>query len=84
MIRQSAHMRMRSIIDDSANIQCLPASFAITRSTEVFVPNGLPQRMHSAGSSVLRRTGLRRWSPKASRGSSPIAASGQVVAHNPH
>ena len=54
MTRQSAHILMTSRrLAEFWNIQCLPSSLAATRSTLLFTPNGLPQRMQQNGSSSL-------------------------------
>ncbi len=40
--------------DEPSYIQCLPSSFAITRSIVLLTPNGLLQRMQQNGSSSFR------------------------------
>jgi len=59
--RQSPHILMASSRpDEPLYIQCLPSSFATTRSIALFTPNGLLQRMQQNGSSSLRmRAGAR-------------------------
>jgi hypothetical protein len=84
--RQLSHIRTTSSRSAfaPANIQCVPSSLATMRSTVLFVPNGLSQRMQWNGSSSLttRRGALQAW--KSSCGVSVITFSGQVAAHNPH
>ena len=54
MTRQSAHILMASSrLSLAGNIQCRPSSFAAILSIVLLTPNGLLQRMQSAGSSSL-------------------------------
>jgi hypothetical protein len=54
------------------------------RSIELFVPKGLPQRMHSKGSSCLMRIAWRAASVKLRRGSRAMTFYGQVFMQSPH
>src|SRR3546814_1837389 len=54
------------------------------RSIDVRTPKGLPQRMHSKGSSSLSVTALIAVLVKLRRGSSAITFSGQVARQRPH
>ena len=61
MTRQSAHILMASArLLLAGNIQCRPSSLAATLSIVLLTPNGLLQRMQSAGSSSLRIRGRAR------------------------
>src|SRR5471030_3287401 len=83
--RQSAHILMTSSrFLESLNIQCLPSSFATTRSTELFTPNGLLQRMQLKGSSCLTMRLMAVALRKSICGESVMTFSGQVAAHSPH
>ena len=66
------------------NIQCLPSSLATTRSTELFTPNGLPQRMQRHGSSCLSMRAMAVAARKSICGVRLITFSGQVALHSPH
>ncbi len=69
---------------ESLYIQCLPSSLATTRSTELFTPKGLPQRMHSAGSSCLMTRLMAVAARKSICGFRLITFSGHVALHSPH
>src|SRR3546814_2018067 len=63
--RQVSHIRTTSSrrAFSPANIHCLPSSFATIRSTVLFVPKGVPQRMQWNGSSSFtpRRGARQAW-----------------------
>src|SRR5205823_2828394 len=71
-------------LGEPSYIQCVPCSFAVTRSIVLLTPNGLPQRMQQNGSSCLRTRGDVVAVRKSSWGLSVITLSGQVALHNPH
>src|ERR1700719_2462310 len=71
-------------LDEPVYIQCLPSSFAATRSIVLFTPNGLPQRMQQNGSSCLSTRADAVAARKSICGLSVITFSGQVAPHNPH
>src|SRR3546814_4823199 len=83
-MRQSSHILMRSICPLSRNIECLPASWSAMRSMDLRTPKGLPQRMHSKGSSSFKVTALIAALVKLMRGSSEMTCSGQVTRQRPH
>ncbi len=60
------------------NIQCFDSSLAMTRSTELRAPNGLPQEMQGKGSSSLRTIVPAFQASKSTRGSIRMTFSGQV------
>src|ERR1700741_497172 len=83
--RQSSHILMTSRrFGEPAYIQCLPSSFASTRSIVVLTPNGLPQRTQQNGSSSLRTRAGALTARKSICGLSVMTFSGQVAWHNPH
>src|SRR5262245_10409754 len=85
MTRQSSHIRMTSsLFGESLYIQCLPSSFATTHSTVLFTPNGLPQRMHSAGSSCFTMRLVAVAARKSICGLRVMTFSGHVALHRPH
>ena len=66
MTRQSAHIRIASARCAAAGyIQCRPSSLAATFSIVLLTPNGLLQRMQSAGSSSLIRRAVARLARKS-------------------
>src|SRR5438552_4042769 len=79
--RQSPHICSRRV--PPANIEC-PPSLPSMFSTICRVPNGLPQRTQSNGSASFSVTGSFACGPSASRGTSRMASSGQVLAQRPH
>src|SRR3546814_5507875 len=54
------------------------------RSMDLRTPKGLPQRMHSKGSSSFKVTALIAALVKLMRGSSEMTCSGQVTRQRPH
>src|SRR4029078_3672129 len=65
-------------------IQVLPSSLATTRSTELFTPKGLPQRMHSAGSSCLMTRLMAVAARQLLCGLMVLTFSGHVALQSPH
>src|SRR5262249_21335658 len=85
MTRQFSHIRMTSSrFFESLYIQCLPSSLATTLSTELLTPNGLPQRMHSAGSSCLMMRLIAVAARKSICGFRVMTFSGHVALQSPH
>src|SRR6476646_9336179 len=85
MARQSAHILMTSRrLAEFWNIQCLPSSLATTRSTLLFTPNGLEQRMQQNGSSSFNTRAGAVVLRKSSCGVRLITFSGHVALHRPH
>ena len=64
-------------------IQCLPSSFATTRSIVLLTPNGLLQRMQQNGSSSFRTRADALAARKSIWGFSVMTFSGQVAWHKP-
>src|ERR1700691_643291 len=73
-----------SLSDEVLYIQCLPSSFATTRSMLLFTPNGLLHRMQQNGSSSLRTRAGALEAPKSIRGDNVMTFSGQVAWQRPH
>src|SRR3954454_20099393 len=69
---------------ESLYIQCLPSSFATTRSIELLTPNGLLHLMQWNGSSCLITRAAAGAGRKSICGDSVITFSGQVALHSPH
>src|SRR4051812_24525114 len=69
---------------ESLNIQCLPSSLAVTRSIELFTPNGLLHLMQWNGSSCLSTRAAAVAARKSICGDSVMTFSGQVALHSPH
>ena len=82
-MRQSSHMRIRSIWPCVVYMEW-PLSRSTTASIVFLVPKGLPQEMHSNGSSSLSTISEKAARVKSKRGSSEITFSGQVSRHRPH
>src|SRR4051812_50194120 len=69
---------------ESLNIQCLPSSLAVTRSIELFTPNGLSHLMQWNGSSCLSTRAGAVAARKSICGVRLITFSGQVDLQMPH
>src|SRR5262245_47828337 len=68
----------------SLNIQCRPASLAVTFSIVLLTPKGLPQRMQQNGSSCFNTRTPSDVARKLILGTKVMTFSGQVDLHNPH
>src|SRR5260370_1216809 len=84
MMRQSSHIWMRRTARSFWNMLCFIARRSSTRSTELLVPNGLPQLMQAKGGSSLSTTALAAAGAKLNRGTRVMTFSGQVALHSPH